>query len=147
MEVIPTQTVQTLGGSTGAGTGIFEIGGRSRARVALESLGEALITTDTTGCIDYANPAAAALLGVDGKLLDGRTLDQVITLVDETDRKLLKDPIDLALRGTTTIGLGRARIPAVAQSRLRAFDRAHRVAIAQSRQCHRGNHRRRGAAA
>ncbi len=107
VEVIPTQTVQTLGGSTGAGTGIFEIGGRSRARVALESLGEALITTDTTGCIDYANPAAAALLGVDGKLLDGRTLDQVITLVDETDRKLLKDPIDLALRGTTTIGLGR----------------------------------------
>jgi len=102
VEVIPTQTVQTLGG-----TGVFEMGGRSRARVALESLGEALITTDTAGRIDYANPAAAALLGLDMKLLGGRTVDQVISLVDETDRKLLKDPIDLALRGTTTIGLGR----------------------------------------
>ncbi|MEO6185075.1 MAG: EAL domain-containing protein [Steroidobacteraceae bacterium] len=103
VEVIPTQSVQTLGG----GTGIFEIGGRSRARLALESLGEALITTDTAGRIDYANPAAALLLGLDMKTLDGRTVDQVIALVDETDRKLLKDPIDLALRGTTTVGLGR----------------------------------------
>jgi diguanylate cyclase (GGDEF)-like protein/PAS domain S-box-containing protein len=110
VEVIPTQTVQTLGSSgsgTGVGTGIFEIGGRSRARLALESLGEALITTDMNGRIDYANPAAAALLGVDGRQLDGRTVDQVITLVDETDRKLLKDPVELALRGTTTVGLGR----------------------------------------
>ena len=31
----------------------------------------------------------------------------MISLVDETDRKLLKDPVDLALRGTTTVGLGR----------------------------------------
>jgi diguanylate cyclase (GGDEF)-like protein/PAS domain S-box-containing protein len=107
VEVIPTQTVQTLGATAGAATGLFEIGGRSRARLALESLGEALITTDTTGRIDYANPAAAALLGAEARLLDGRTVDQVITLVDETDRKLLKDPVDLALRGTTTIGLGR----------------------------------------
>jgi diguanylate cyclase (GGDEF)-like protein/PAS domain S-box-containing protein len=103
VEVIPTQTVQTLGG----GTGVFEIGGRSRARLAMESLGEALITTDMQGRIDYANPAAAALLGVDSMQLNGRTVDQVIMLVDETDRKLLKDPIDLALHGTTTVGLGR----------------------------------------
>src|SRR6185369_16383554 len=104
VEVIPTQTVSTLSNS---GTGMFEIGGRSRARLALEALGEALITTDTEGRIDYANPAAATLLGVEGDALLHRTLDQVISLVDETDRKLLKDPIDLALRGATTLGLGR----------------------------------------
>src|SRR5204863_5934012 len=104
VEVIPTQTMQALGG---AGTGIFEIGARSRARLALDSLGEALITTDMAGRIDYANAAAAALLGGDPRSLEGRTVEQVITLVDETDRKLLKDPVDLALRGTTTVGLGR----------------------------------------
>jgi diguanylate cyclase (GGDEF)-like protein/PAS domain S-box-containing protein len=102
VEVIPTQTVKSLGG-----TGIFESGGRSRARLALDSLGEALITTDMAGRIDYANAAAVALLGVDSRALEGRTVEQVITLVDETDRKLLKDPVDLALRGTTTVGLGR----------------------------------------
>jgi diguanylate cyclase (GGDEF)-like protein/PAS domain S-box-containing protein len=104
VEVIPTQSMSTLSAS---GTGLFELGGRSRARLALEALGEALITTDTSGRIDYANPAAAALLGVEGDGLLQRTLEQVITLVDETDRKLLKDPIDLALRGTTSLGLGR----------------------------------------
>jgi diguanylate cyclase (GGDEF)-like protein/PAS domain S-box-containing protein len=102
VEVIPTQTVKALGG-----TGIFEIGGRSRARLALDSLGEALITTDMAGRIDYANSAAAELLGMDARALERRTVEQVITLVDETDRKLLKDPVDLALRGTTTVGLGR----------------------------------------
>lgn len=104
VEVIPTQTVSAL--STG-GTGVFELGGRSRARLALESLGEALITVDAQGRIDYANPAAATLLGTGVDALLHRTLDQVIALVDDTDRKLLKDPIDLALRGTTTVGLGR----------------------------------------
>jgi len=104
VEVIPTQTVSTI--ASGA-TGIFELGARSRARLALESLGEALITTDAEGRIDYANPAAAMLLGTTIEELQQQTLDQVITLVDETDRKLLKDPVDLALRGTTTVGLGR----------------------------------------
>jgi diguanylate cyclase (GGDEF)-like protein/PAS domain S-box-containing protein len=104
VEVIPTQTVSTL--SSGS-TGIFELGGRSRARQALESLGEALVTTDAQGRIDYANPAAATLLGLGVDELLQKSLDQVITLVDETDRKLLKDPIDLALRGTSTLGLGR----------------------------------------
>jgi diguanylate cyclase (GGDEF)-like protein/PAS domain S-box-containing protein len=102
VEVIPTQTVAALGN-----TGLFDTAGRSRARLAMESLGEALLTTDMTGRIDYANPAAAQLLGVEAGELLGRTADQVITLVDETDRKLLRDPIDLALHGTTTIGLGR----------------------------------------
>ena len=58
-------------------------------------------------CQWLANPAAAALLGADTKSLVGRALDEVIELVDETDRKLLKDPIELALHGTTTMGSGR----------------------------------------
>ncbi|MEJ0099287.1 MAG: EAL domain-containing protein [Pseudomonadota bacterium] len=103
VEVIPTMTSPMLTASTG----MFEIGGRSRARLALEALGEALLTTEASGRIDYANPAAAALLGTDTGKLTGRSLDEVIQLVDETDRKLLKDPIDLALRGTPTISSGR----------------------------------------
>jgi diguanylate cyclase (GGDEF)-like protein/PAS domain S-box-containing protein len=104
VEVIPTQTVQALG-ITGI-TGIME-GARSRARIALDSLSEALLTTDTQGRIDYVNPAAARLLDVDARELSGRTVDQVIGLVDETDRKLLRDPVELALRGSTAGGQGR----------------------------------------
>jgi len=103
VEVIPTMTSPGFSSATG----LFELGGRSRARMALEAVGEALLTTDASGHIDYANPAAAALLGVESKAIAGSRLDDIITLVDETDRKLLKDPIELALRGTTTVGAGR----------------------------------------
>jgi diguanylate cyclase (GGDEF)-like protein/PAS domain S-box-containing protein len=104
VEVIPTMSTASLG----PGTGIFEsLGGRSRSRMVMDCLGEALLTTDQAGRIDYANPAAATLLGVEARSLTGRTLDQVISLVDETDRKLLSDPVELALRGTSTYGLGR----------------------------------------
>jgi diguanylate cyclase (GGDEF)-like protein/PAS domain S-box-containing protein len=103
VEVIPTMTSPGFAG----GTGLFELGGRSRARMALEAVGEALLTTDASGHIDYANPAAAALLAVEPRAIAGRRLDDIIKLVDETDRKLLKDPIELALRGTTTVGAGR----------------------------------------
>lgn len=104
VEVIPTMSTSALS----PGTGIFEsLGVRSRSRSVLDCAGEALLTTDQAGRIDYANPAAARLLGVEMRELMGRALDQVISLVDETDRKLLRDPVDLALRGTSTYGLGR----------------------------------------
>ncbi len=104
VEVIPTMSTASLA----PGTGIFEsLGARSRSRIVLDSVGEALLTTDQAGRIDYANPAAAKLLGVEARALTGRALDQVIALVDETDRKLLRDPVELALRGTSTFGLGR----------------------------------------
>jgi PAS domain S-box-containing protein len=54
VEVLPTQTLQAL----------QDAGGRSRSRRALESLSEALITTDADGRVDYINPAAARLMGV-----------------------------------------------------------------------------------
>src|SRR5690606_19876142 len=104
VEVIPTMSTASLA----PGTGIFEsLGARSRSRIVLDCVGEALLTTDHAGRIDYANPAAAILLSAESRELLGRGLDQVITLVDETDRKLLKDPVEMALRGTSTYGLGR----------------------------------------
>jgi diguanylate cyclase (GGDEF)-like protein/PAS domain S-box-containing protein len=103
-EVIPTQTMPALN-LIGMAEGM-----RSRARNSLESLNEALMTTDVHGKIDYANPAVAQLLGVDLKSVVGRTLDQVITLVDETDRKLLHDPVTQALAGAKSAGLGRRAV-------------------------------------
>src|SRR5690606_7314049 len=106
VEVIPTMSTASLA----PGTGIFEsLGARSRSRIVLDCVGEALLTTDQAGRIDYANPAAVILLGAESRELLGRGLDQVITLVDETDRKLLKDPVDIALRGTRTYSLGRRK--------------------------------------
>jgi diguanylate cyclase (GGDEF)-like protein/PAS domain S-box-containing protein len=129
VEVIPTQTLPALSLPTPG-----EVP-RSRARLALECLGEALLTVDTQGVIDYANPAAVKLLGLEGQDPVGRTLEQLINLVDETDRKLLRDPVELALRGTTTLGIGRRaflqargagaeRSIELSASPLRSFDNA-----------------------
>ncbi len=86
VEVIPTMTSPGLAG----GTGIFELGSRSRARMALDAVAEALLTTDASGRIDYANPAATALLGVEAKALVGSTPADAIPMVDDADRKSLE---------------------------------------------------------
>jgi len=97
VEVLPTQTVQALQAP----------GSRSQARRALESLSEALITTDVDGRVDYLNPAAARLLGVAVEDATGSTLDDLAKVVDETDRKLLADPVRQALAAGTPLNLGR----------------------------------------
>ena len=60
---------------------------------AMQSLGEAIVTTDVDGILVYLNPAAEKLLGVDQKQAAGRPLDEVVGLVDPNDRKLLADPL------------------------------------------------------
>jgi diguanylate cyclase (GGDEF)-like protein/PAS domain S-box-containing protein len=97
VEVLPTQTIQSLQGP----------GLRSQARRALESLSEALITTDVDARIDYLNPAAARLMGVAANEALGLTLDDLSRVVDEPDRKLLAEPVRQALSAGTPLNLGR----------------------------------------
>jgi len=97
VEVLPTQTVQAL--RVGAG--------RSRARLTLESLFEALITTDLQGCVEYLNPAAERLLGVTLAEVEGKPFEQVTPVVDESDRKLLAEPVRHALSAAAPLSLGR----------------------------------------
>ncbi|MCC6707107.1 MAG: diguanylate cyclase [Gammaproteobacteria bacterium] len=53
----------------------------ARQAQMLETLGDALITTDGSGNVHYANGAAAALLGVDAQQLDERPLEDCLRLV------------------------------------------------------------------
>ncbi len=99
VEVLPTQTVAALGSLDG--------GERSRARLALEALGEAILTTDARGRIDYLNPAASNLLGVGSEAARGMQLESLAKLADEADRKLLVDPVRQALESGAPVNLGR----------------------------------------
>ncbi len=80
---------------------------KERAEVTLESIGEGVITTDTDGLIDYVNSAAEQLIGRTREQARGKTLEAIVSLVDETDRKPLRDPVALALREGRRVGLGR----------------------------------------
>ncbi len=114
VEVIPT-------GEQPAAAGAVPV--RSHARNAVEAMAGAMLTTDVAGQIDYANPAACRLLGMELSFLKGATLGAVVSLVDETDRKLLADPVDLALHGNgSTVVQRRALLLAHANGTERAIE-------------------------
>ncbi|HEU4655358.1 MAG TPA: diguanylate cyclase, partial [Steroidobacteraceae bacterium] len=83
--------------------------GRSRptAWETLDSLGEGVLTTDISGRIDYINHAAEQLTGVQAVDALGKTITDIISLVDEGDRRSLGDPVRLCLTTQTKVTVGR----------------------------------------
>jgi diguanylate cyclase (GGDEF)-like protein/PAS domain S-box-containing protein len=103
VEIIPTQTVQTLRLS-----GDTEISGAAAMHtLALDSLAEAIIATDAAGLITYINPAAERLTGSAASAAIGKTLEDIVGFVDETDRRLLSDPVRQALTSGAAVNLSR----------------------------------------
>lgn len=83
--------------------------GRSKqqAQFTLESIGEGVITTDTQGRIDYLNVAAEHLTGVKREAAAGKRLTDLVSLVDESDRRALGDPVARALTDRRRVNVGR----------------------------------------
>jgi diguanylate cyclase (GGDEF)-like protein/PAS domain S-box-containing protein len=70
---------------------------KERAQVTLNSIGDAVVTTDGKGMLDYLNPVAEKLLGQKTAEVRGRYYDEILNLVDEKRREPLPDPILKAL--------------------------------------------------
>jgi diguanylate cyclase (GGDEF)-like protein/PAS domain S-box-containing protein len=81
--------------------------GRPTAWDTLDSLGEGIITTDISGRIDYLNRAAEQLVGISASDALGKTITDIITLVDETDRRSLGDPVRQCLTTQSRVTVGR----------------------------------------
>jgi diguanylate cyclase (GGDEF)-like protein/PAS domain S-box-containing protein len=103
VEIIPTQTVQTLRLPGEAATDAAA----AMHTLALDSLAEAIIATDAAGLITYINPAAERLTGSSGGVAIGKTLEDIVGFVDETDRRLLSDPVRQALTSGAPVNLSR----------------------------------------
>ena len=56
---------------------------KERAQVTLQSIGDAVITTDSEGRIDYMNPVAESLTGWENREAQGQLIGEVLTVVDE----------------------------------------------------------------
>jgi diguanylate cyclase (GGDEF)-like protein/PAS domain S-box-containing protein len=100
VEIIPTQTMQAL--RLPADTSALE-----PQLLALQSLAEAIIATDKEGRITFMNSAAEQLTGSDATASMGKTLEDIVSLVDETERRLLGDPVRQALSSGTPVNLSR----------------------------------------
>jgi diguanylate cyclase (GGDEF)-like protein/PAS domain S-box-containing protein len=99
VEILPTQTVEALRVKTENGSAAYLL--------ALHSLSEAVIATDLEGHISYLNPAAERLTATAAEQATGKTLEEIVGLVDETDRRLLSDPVRQALTSGAAVTLGR----------------------------------------
>jgi len=99
VEIIPTQTTPAL-----------RLGGNGASEpqlLALQSLAEAIIATDKDGRITFLNPAAEHLTGSAAAAALGKLLEDIVSLVDETDRRLLSDPVHQALTSGAPVNLSR----------------------------------------
>ena len=83
---------------------------RGRAQATLDSLGDGLVTTDTYGRIDFLNRAAEQLLGQSLTEVSGRQFVDVVTVVDEADRRTLADPVRQSLASGMKVSLGRRAV-------------------------------------
>ena len=79
----------------------------TRGQLALDSLGEGILTTDAHGIIDYLNPSAEAVTGVRREDAVGQAFGAMFGFVDEHDRRALADPVQQCLATGSRVNLGR----------------------------------------
>ncbi|MCW3478692.1 EAL domain-containing protein [Neisseriaceae bacterium JH1-16] len=66
---------------------------KERAQITLASIGDAVITTDAGGRVEYLNPAAESLIGVATGNAYGRPLGDLFRLIDESTRQHEMHPL------------------------------------------------------
>ena len=91
-------------------TGPVAVPSKPRAMVTLDAMGESVITVDAEGRIDYINHSAETLLGQRFDQVMGKSFSEVASLVDETDRRSLGDPVRKALATGGRVTMGRRAV-------------------------------------
>lgn len=71
---------------------------KEKAQVTLESIGDAVITTDAAGRIEYLNPVAEDLTGWESREVQGRQLTEVFNILHEATRQPADNPVTECLR-------------------------------------------------
>ena len=71
---------------------------KERAEVTLQSIGDAVITTNRLGLLEYLNPVASALTGWSQQDAPGKPLCEIVRIVNETTRELVESPVETAVR-------------------------------------------------
>jgi diguanylate cyclase (GGDEF)-like protein/PAS domain S-box-containing protein len=78
---------------------------RERALVTLNSIGDAVLSTDTSGRITYLNFVAETLTGWGSDEAVGKPLAEVFKIIDGATGKVARDPMEMAVEQNKTVGL------------------------------------------
>jgi diguanylate cyclase (GGDEF)-like protein/PAS domain S-box-containing protein len=78
---------------------------KERAQGTLNSIGDAVLSTDISGNVTYLNLAAEEMTGWSREEAAGRHLAEVFKIVDGATRQSAPDPMEMAILQNKTVGL------------------------------------------
>ena len=78
---------------------------RERAQITLNSIGDAVISTDLAGNITYLNAIAEGMTGWSREEASGRPLQEVLRIIDGDTRQAAPNPLAMAIQQNTAVGL------------------------------------------
>lgn len=78
---------------------------RERAQVTLNSIGDAVISTDVAGNVTYLNAVAESMTGWSRQEACGRRLQEVLRIIDADTREPALNPLSMAVLHNKTVGL------------------------------------------
>ncbi|WP_313950608.1 EAL domain-containing protein [Accumulibacter sp.] len=78
---------------------------KERAQVTLNSIGDAVLTTDLLGNVSYLNLVAEAMTGWSRQEAMGRPLSEVFRIIDGTTRQAAANPAQRAIEADGSVGL------------------------------------------
>jgi len=106
----------------------------ARLRTTLESIGDGVIATDDEGRVTLMNPVAQALTGWTDAGARGRPIEEVFTIVHETTRQPMENPVTKVRREGTIVGLANSTILLARDGReIPVADSAAPIRVAGSR--------------
>jgi diguanylate cyclase (GGDEF)-like protein/PAS domain S-box-containing protein len=78
---------------------------KERAEVTLKSIGDAVLSTDAEGKVDYMNSVAEQLTSWERRAAEGRQVEDVVVLKSETDGTAVENPVRRCLVEGRTVAL------------------------------------------
>lgn len=78
---------------------------KERAQITLDSIGDAVISADARGRVTYLNLVAEGLTGWIGREAVGRSLEEVMHIIDAATRSAVDNPMRTAIRIDQRVGL------------------------------------------
>ncbi len=73
--------------------------------ITLRSIGDAVISTNKSGNVEYLNPVAEKLTGWNNKEATGKNLEVVFNIINEETRQIVESPVQKVLREGIVVGL------------------------------------------
>ena len=78
---------------------------QQRAKVTLDSIGDAVVSTDARRRVTYLNPVAERLTGWSQATAEGRAVEDVLRIIDGDTRAPADNPLAAAIRQNETVSL------------------------------------------